>query len=187
MNGVSITGLVLAAGAGSRMGTPKGELVVDGQRLVDRATQALADGGCERVLCVVRPGVRAAGAHVVVNPEPERGLRSSLELGMNAAPGGAAVLVLLADMPGIGAGTVAATIAGWHPGRIAIARYPSSAGHPILMAAELWREALVVAAPDEGARRYLASHPELVNEVRVDDDPTDLDTPADLRRWTSRS
>ncbi|MDT4942930.1 MAG: hypothetical protein QOJ34_3019, partial [Pseudonocardiales bacterium] len=36
---------------------------------------------------------------------------------------------------------------------------------------------------DEGARALLAARPDLVDEVDVPGDPTDLDTPADLARW----
>jgi molybdenum cofactor cytidylyltransferase/nicotine blue oxidoreductase len=52
------------------------------------------------------------------------------------------------------------------------------------MAPPLWQEALAQAGPDEGARRFLQAHPELVDEVAVPGDPADLDTPADLRRWS---
>jgi molybdenum cofactor cytidylyltransferase/nicotine blue oxidoreductase len=55
------------------------------------------------------------------------------------------------------------------------------------MAPALWREALALAGPDEGARALLASRPDLVDEVDVPGDPTDLDTPDDLARWQPRS
>lgn len=181
---MAITGLVLAAGAGTRMGTPKAELLVDGRRLVDRALAALVEGGCEPVLAVVREGVDVPCR--VVNPAPERGLRSSLALGLDAAGETDAVAVLLADLPGVTAGAVAAVLTAWRPGRIATARYATGRGHPIVMSAPLWREALALAAPDEGARALLAARPDLVDEVRVDGDPADLDTPADLARWRAR-
>ena len=46
--------------------------------------------------------------------------------------------------------------------------------------------ALALAQPDEGARAMLSSRPDLVDEVAVDGDGHDLDTPAELARWTSR-
>jgi molybdenum cofactor cytidylyltransferase/nicotine blue oxidoreductase len=51
------------------------------------------------------------------------------------------------------------------------------------MAPDLWRAALDLAGPDEGARAFLAAHPDLVDEVAVDGDPADLDTTDDLNRW----
>ncbi|MEO9140290.1 MAG: NTP transferase domain-containing protein, partial [Jatrophihabitans sp.] len=77
-----VAGVVLAAGSGARMGTPKGELRLDGVRLIDRAVLACREAGCYPVHAVVRPGVDAPGARAVVNPEPERGMRSSLEIGV---------------------------------------------------------------------------------------------------------
>jgi CTP:molybdopterin cytidylyltransferase MocA len=183
-----IVGLVLAAGAGQRMGGPKAELVLDGVRLVDRAVAGLRVAGCPEVIAVVRPGGRVDGARVVVNDEPERGLRSSLLLGVAAATGldAAAVAVVLVDTPGITAEGSRAVLDAWRPGRIAIGRYSGQRGHPTVMEPQLWRRAVELAGPDEGARALLRAEPALVDDVPVDGDPGDLDTPADLGRWQQR-
>ena len=181
---LSVAGAVLAAGAGRRMGAPKADLVMDGERLVDRAVRVLHDGGCAPVFAVVRSGVVVAGADVVVNPDPERGMRSSLELAIAAAGDADGLLVLLVDMPGVPAADVRAVIATWRPDRVALARYgPRRGGHPVLMAPALWRAAVRSAGPDEGARAYLAVHPELVDAVPGTGDPRDLDAPGDLTAW----
>jgi CTP:molybdopterin cytidylyltransferase MocA len=179
-----IAGAVLAAGSGTRMGTPKASLVVDGQRLVDHAVQALVDGGCAPVLVVARCGVAVAAARAVVNEDPSRGMRSSLALAVDAAPDVDAMAVLLVDLPGVTSAAVAPVIGAWRPGRIAIATYRGRRGHPTVMAIDLWREALTLAGPDEGARMLLASRPGLVDEIAVAGAPDDLDTPDDLARWT---
>jgi CTP:molybdopterin cytidylyltransferase MocA len=179
-----VIGAVLAAGSGSRMGSPKAELRVDGVRLVDRAVTALAGGGCDEVIAVVRAGVHVAGARVVVNADPERGMRSSLALAVDAADCAAdALAVLLVDTPGVGADAVRAVLAAWTPGRIAVATYGARRGHPTVMSLALWLDALDLADGDEGARALLAARPDLVDEVPVDGDPTDLDTAEDLARW----
>ena len=182
-----VVGLVLAAGGGSRMGVPKAELLIDGVRLLDRAVAAVLAGGCERALAVVRDGMSAPGAQVVVNPDPDRGMRSSLALGVAAVSQQhppAALAVLLVDTPGIGPDSVRAVVSGWRPGRICVGTYHGRRAHPIVMAPQRWSEALALAGPDEGARRYLREHAELVDEVAVPGDPADLDTPADLARWS---
>jgi molybdenum cofactor cytidylyltransferase/nicotine blue oxidoreductase len=166
------------------MGLPKAEIVVDGTRLLDRAVAALRRGGCDPVLAVVREGTTLAGAQAVVNVDPARGMRSSIELAVAAAGDCDALAVLLVDLPGVDADAVAAVVAGWNPGRIAVARYGTRRGHPTVMAPDLWREALVLAGPDEGARALLSTRPDLVDEVAVTGDgSTDLDTPADLAAW----
>jgi molybdenum cofactor cytidylyltransferase/nicotine blue oxidoreductase len=163
------------------MGSPKAGLEIDGQRLIDRAVTALRDGGCEPVYAVVRAGTNAA-AVVVINLDPDRGMRSSLELAVEAAATGS-LLITLVDMPGIDAGAVRAVREAWRPGRIVQASYAGRRAQPTVMSIEHWREALTVAGPDEGARRFLAAHPGLVDLVEIDGDPSDLDTPEDLSRW----
>lgn len=179
----TVAGAVLAAGLGVRMGAPKARLEVAGERLIDRAVSAAVAGGCAPVFAVLPPGVEMTGAEVVVNPAPERGMRSSLVLAVDAASGADAMLVLLADQPGIGAAAVAAVREAWRPGRVAVARYSERRGHPVAMAPDLWQAALALAGPDEGARAFLASRPDLLDEVDVPGDPADLDTPQDLARW----
>jgi CTP:molybdopterin cytidylyltransferase MocA len=171
------------------MGTPKAELVVDSERLVDRAVRVLHAAGCRRVFAVVREGTAVPNAQVVVNPEPDRGLGSSLILAVEAASRQGppdALAVLLVDLPGVGPDAVRSVIGGWRPGRIAMASYQGRRGHPIVMAPARWQEAIALAEPDEGARRLLAARPDLVDEVDVAGDPSDLDTPEDLRRWAAR-
>jgi CTP:molybdopterin cytidylyltransferase MocA len=179
-----VAGAVLAAGSGTRMGRPKAELVVDGMRLLDRAVAVLRDAGCDPVLAVVRIGTSVTGATPVINGDPDRGMRSSLELAVDAAAGSAALAVLLVDTPGIGADAVRAVVKAWTPGRIAVGRYPGRRhGHPIVMGRELWQEALEHAGADAGARELMKVKPYLVDTVPVAGDVTDLDTPDDLARW----
>lgn len=178
-----VAGAVLAAGAGTRMGRPKAELEIGGQRLVDRAVSALRAGGCDPVIAVVRAGVEVPGAVVVVNDDPERGMRSSLQLAISAAGDAGALAVVLVDAPGVGADAVQRTVQAWQPDRIAIADFGGVRGHPIVMAPGMWREAVRDAEPDEGARGYIAANFESVDLVPVPGDPADLDTPADLARW----
>lgn len=179
-----VAGAVLAAGSGTRMGQPKAVIVLDGQRLVDRAVAALRDGGCVPLIAVVRDGVTVEGTRVVVNPDPARGLRSSLALAVDAADDVEALAVLLVDAPGVGGPAIAAVVDAWTPGRIAVAAYAGRRGHPTVMSPELWRAALGLAAAYEGARALLAARPQLVDEVDVPGDPTDVDTAEDLARWT---
>jgi CTP:molybdopterin cytidylyltransferase MocA len=183
-----VSGVVLAAGAGRRMGTPKADLVVDGRRLVDRAVAVMAHGGCDEIVVVIRAGTGPVdGARVVVNPDPERGMRSSLVAGLDVATGDA-MAVMLVDTPGIEAEAVAAVLDRWraNPERIVVADFDGRRGHPIVMAAEKWRAAVAMAGADEGARRYLAANADMVDDLDVSGDPTDLDRPEDLQAWRAR-
>jgi CTP:molybdopterin cytidylyltransferase MocA len=178
----TVSGIVLAAGAGARLGRPKAEIVVGGERLVDRAVGGLRGAGCTEVLAVVRAGVEVDGAVVVVNPDPARGMGSSLRLGLRAASGDRAVIVLV-DTPGIGAAQVRRVLAVTVP--FAVARYGDRRGHPVAIARRLWPDVAELAEGDEGARPFMRAHPQLVTEVPCDGDPFDIDTPEDLTAWTA--
>lgn len=181
---LSVSGVVLAAGLGVRMGGPKAELLVDGRRLVDAAVAELRACGLDDVIAVVPPGVDVPGARTVVNPEPSRGMRSSLELGVESVdPSTDAIVVILVDTPGIKARDIGAAVAAWAPGRVVIGDYGDRRTHPVVMSPAMWRAAISVAGPDEGARSYLRTHDDLVDVVALAGDPTDLDTPEDVANW----
>ncbi len=98
----------------------------------------------------------------MINPDPARGMRSSLALAVDAAglAGADALAVLLVDVPGIGAEAVRATSTRLAPrpdrGRPTIT---AERGHPDRHVAALWRDAIAAAGPDEGARALLARTP----------------------------
>ncbi|WP_415092831.1 nucleotidyltransferase family protein [Nocardioides sp.] len=185
------TGVVLAAGRGTRMGGPKAELVVDGERLMDRAVRLLAAAGCEPVCVIGRPEFSYPEVLVWWPDDLEAGLRTTLETALTLAVPAVTttdddpVAVMLVDQPGLTADGTRSVVAAWRPGRIAIGVIGGQRVHPVVMAARLWREAIAMAGPDEGARRFLATHPELVDEVEVPGDPADLDTPEDVARWSA--
>ncbi len=77
-------------------------------------------------------------------------------------------------------------VAAWRPGRIAVGRYGERRAHPTVMSPQLWHAALELAGPDEGARALLRARPDLVDEVLVAGDATDLDTPGRPRRVERR-
>jgi len=177
---VSVSGIVLAAGAGRRLGGPKAELVIAGERLLDRSVRVLHDSGCAEVVAVVRPDTRIEGAVVVVNSDPERGMGSSLRLGLAAASGDRAAIVLV-DTPGISAEAVRRTLGVAAP--VAVATYGGRRGHPVVIDRPLWTNVAAQAIGDAGARAFLREHPELVTEVPCPGDPADIDTAEDLARF----
>ena len=176
-----VTGVVLAAGAGTRLGRPKAELVVAGERLLDRAVRELRAAGCTEVVAVVRAGTPVRDAVAVVNPDPDRGMGSSLRLALAAASGERAVIVLV-DTPGIDADSIRSVLDVEAP--FVIARYGDRRGHPVAIERALWTEVAALAEGDQGARPFMRAHPELVTEVACSADPSDIDTPDDLAAWT---
>lgn len=164
---VDVHGLLLAAGAGRRMGGPKALLHdEDGTSWLVRAAEALAGGGCPRVTVVLGAAAEQARAlvpawaDVVVAEEWAEGMGASLRAGLAGMAGTEqSVLVSLVDLPDVSAAVVArvlATASG--PDVLARASYVGVPGHPVLLGRDHWAGAGGVAVGDRGARDYLAAH-----------------------------
>jgi CTP:molybdopterin cytidylyltransferase MocA len=174
LGGVSVHGLLLAAGAGRRMGGPKALLHdADGTSWLHRSVAALREGGCAGVTVVLGAGAAHARAlvpeeHVVVAADWQEGMGASLRAGLTAVPASdtsaEAVLVLLVDLPDVGASVVrrllaAHLAAGAEPDALARAAYGGVPGHPVLLGRAHWAGVAATATGDRGARDYLAARP----------------------------
>jgi CTP:molybdopterin cytidylyltransferase MocA len=188
--GVPACGILLAAGAGRRMGRPKASVRLGGdggQTLLERGVRMLHDGGCDPLVVVLGAGQHESGelpVTLVENPDWESGMASSLRAGLAAAQGPAAVVALV-DQPGITAAAVRRLRAAHRPGYATCATFDGALRTPVLFDAALWLDVSSAVSGDAGARYWLRRHPALVIPVACDDvaDPTDLDVPEDLTRW----
>ena len=192
---MTVAGLLLAAGAGRRMGGPKALLELDAEPLVERGIRLLRDGGCAPVLVVV--GAQAAdvrplcgGAQVVEAADWATGMAASLRSGLQAVDADACVIALV-DQPFVTAEVVHRLRAAHEAGAVAaVATYDGKPRNPVLLDRSVWRAVAESATGDEGARAWLRAHPEQVVAVDCSDagSPDDLDTPQDLaaRREAAR-
>lgn len=191
-------GIVLAAGASRRMGTPKAGLCFGERTFLGHAIAALEDGGVSEIVVVAGAAAAAVRAAlppgrtipVLLNPAPERGQLSSLKIALRhvrrAIPEADAIVVALVDHPAVRASTVAALLAaarGVASAAIVVPTHAGQRGHPVLFAKMLWQE--ILDTPDElGARAVVRANPGRVRLVPVDDAGilVDVDTPEDFRR-----
>ncbi len=181
----AITGIVLAAGAGRRLGRPKADVLLGGRRLVDRAVATLLAGGCTEVLAVLRPDQQAAaGARTVVNPEPDSGMGSSLRCALaELAADSQACVVLLADLVGVRPAEVAAVIERHRAGADIVAvRRAGQRSHPVLVGRRWYAEFAAAAVGDQGGREFFDRHAGDTSFLDYPDPLVDIDTPEDLRR-----
>jgi CTP:molybdopterin cytidylyltransferase MocA len=164
----SPAGLLLAAGAGHRMGTPKA-LVGD---WLTRGVDVLIAAGCAPVVVVLGAALEQAqarlhGRRVIVAATTgwSDGISASLRAGIGAIPVGApAAVVTLVDLPDVGETVVRRVLErGAGPATLTRATYHGRPGHPVVLGRAHWPGILAVANGDVGARPYFEQHsPELV-------------------------
>lgn len=190
----AVDGIVLAAGASKRMGSPKPLLEVDGETFLERAIRTLKLGGCRIVVAVVSGGdtswaARIAdveGALVAINDTPGSDPIDSIRVGIDTLPqDSAGVAILPVDHPRVRPDTVAALIEVFHARGAGIVRpvHADCAGHPGLFARRLFGELRRNDLP-EGAHSVIAAAGDELVEVDVDDEGVvqNVDTRADLAR-----
>lgn len=178
-----IVALILAAGEGSRIGTPKATLEVNGERFVDRAVSTFMRAGCSDVYVVLGAWVgEVENAKVIVNQNWKAGMGSSLRIGLShisSLPDVESVLVSLVDLPGLSVPAVKKVLA--EPGEIVISTYSEKPGHPVKFSRRHWGAIMESAIGDVGAREYLSGNG-AVRFVEVGDlaDGRDIDTKEDF-------
>ncbi len=196
--GPLVAGLLLAAGAGRRFGSPKALARLGGEPLLARGMRLLTDGGCHPVLAVlgaqadrIRAEAGLPDACIVIADGWAEGVGASLRAGLAALAGSpdvAATVVTLVDQPylgpeavrrmvSFGAATAAPTatpvaadvaVAAGRPQPAAVATYGGRPGHPVLLPRPAWAEIASLACGDVGARAWLWAFPERVVAIPCD-------------------
>ena len=183
--------VVPAAGSAERFGGKKLLTLVDGEPLLDRTISALLNGGVDQIIVVVGPDAGELQRDVnafsdprvwpVVNPDPSRGMFSSLQAGLAEAEGDALV-VLPADMPFVQSGTIAILLDVFAAGPAIVSpRYNGKRGHPVILPPRL-RDEIRAAEPTITLHDVLTRHPDQRVDVDVQDRGVvrDVDQVADL-------
>jgi len=190
--------VVLAAGASTRMGTPKPLLPVGGGTLIRRVVAAVLASPAWPVVIVlgaraelIRPELVRLPVLLVENPAWSEGLTSSIRVGMGVLESfslsiEAAVLVL-GDQPGLSPGALTRLAATQlQSGQsIVAARYEGHPGPPVLFTRGHFPELLELRGPG-GARPLLARHADRLATIDLPEFAVDLDTPEDYRTFLAR-
>lgn len=173
-------GVLLAAGAGRRMGGPKALVIGEGgDPWLARGVRALREGGCERIVVVLGAAPEAESlipselrsCVTVANADDwARGQSASLRAGIRAvqalhAEPGLSALVSLVDLPGMRVAAVQRILAdACDPARprpasaLVQASYDGRPGHPVFIGAAHLSPLLDHLHGDIGARNYLREH-----------------------------
>jgi molybdenum cofactor cytidylyltransferase len=201
---MTFAGLVLAAGLSSRFGSPKPLAVVGGRPLLQHVLDAVAATSLDPVLVVL--GHASDEIEAVIdwrdevrlrNPDPARGLASSLHVGLDdlgaVLPRLDGAVVVLGDQPRTRAPVIGALLAAAARSDrpIVAPRYADGGGiNPVLVRREAF-DLVDRVTGDRGFGPFIATHLDLVEWVEVAGSNPDVDTPADLARvaeelWADR-
>ncbi len=184
-----VSGLVLAAGASTRLGQPKQLLPFGPTTLLGAVVaHAAAATALDQVVVViggaaaeVRQRIDFGSATVVENPEFSDGCASSYRTGIAAVdPRAEAVVVLLGDQPEVEAGVIDTVVGEWRrdQARIMLTSYRGREGHPLVFARELF-DTLMALRGDKAAWKIVDAHRDWVRPV-----PVDRSHPRDINTWS---
>lgn len=190
--GKRVAALVLAAGASSRMRSPKPLVRWRGASLLRQVAKTAIFSPCSDVFVVLgdraerlRPEVGDLELRIVEAPDWRDGLSASIRAGVEAvathAPHCDALLVLLCDQPQVSAELISQLIEARADTGLDMAAcaYADTIGPPALFGRQLFAE-LARLEGDRGAKTMLTRDPSAVAQVAFPAGADDLDTPADL-------
>jgi CTP:molybdopterin cytidylyltransferase MocA len=183
-----IAGVILSGGASRRMGSPKALLQYRNETFLDRLIRIFSRL-CNPVIVVVgehagqiQSGIqRGSEVLFAINPDPERGMLSSLQCGLALVPAEAdAAMFLPVDHPHLEISTLETLAARFDADRapVSVPTYAGEHGHPVCIARAVIDELLalpVTAKASDVIHRHVGqtSYIEVVDQAVV----TDVDDP----------
>jgi molybdenum cofactor cytidylyltransferase len=193
-NSAGVGAVILAAGASSRMGSPKQTLQFRGESLLKRAALAALGAGCRPVIVVTganaelsRRELDGLDVQEVLNTGWETGMASSIRAGVeglvSANPDATAAVLLLCDQPHVTADIISGLIAAHRAtgSHLVASSYGESFGVPALFSRTLFVE-LTRLEGLSGAKQVIKRHASHAHFLSFQHGEVDVDTPDDFSR-----
>lgn len=191
----SIVPIILAAGDSLRMGYPKAILPLGTDTFITRILATLKTVELPKPIIVlgrtasaIRAEIKDWPADVIINPDPDRGQLSSIQLALSHMnPDSAAAMIWPVDQPVVSVDVVrrlTQLFISSEP-KIAFPVHGDKNGHPAIFHRTLFQEFMEV-SPEEGPRSILSRHKH-ATAVLTTDEPAciqDIDTPMDYQDLT---
>jgi molybdenum cofactor cytidylyltransferase len=188
-----VTGVVLAAGSSSRLGTPKQLLPYRDTTVLGATLDVARSAGFDQLIVTlggaaqaVRDAVALDGADVVALDDFGTGCSASLCVALGRVdPHAAGIVLMLGDQPCVDPATVRRMITHGAVGPdnpVMVCRYADGVGHPFWFSRVVFKE-LSQLHGDKGVWKLVQSGRHAVRELAVDGTvPLDVDTWDDYRR-----
>lgn len=192
----NVYAVILAAGASRRLGKPKQLLEWRDRTLLEHAIQNARPLLNERIIVVlgahaqaIQSAVQPSGIHMIVNPNWQEGIASSIRTGIGALPASAsAALILLCDQPLINTGHLQSLLIRWQnePTCIVASHYFDSVGVPALFPAHFFGPLLELEG-DRGAKHLLQKFSSGLRKIPLPEAELDIDSASDFDHLTGTS
>lgn len=188
---VKLVLIMLAAGNSRRFGSNKLMYEVDGVpmyqrtlRLLQKAAERIPDS---RIVVVTQPQyseiidvVKETGAEVLFNPKPERGIASSMQIGLEIAKDADACLFTVSDQPWLTAETIIALYDAFQSENkgMACTVWGEKTGNPCIFSKKYYRKLMEITG-DKGGKQIIKRYPEDVTYLKISDEreQQDVDVP----------
>ena len=181
--------VILAAGASTRMGTPKQLLRYQERSLLRHTIEVAIASVCRPIVVVlganaqlIKPDISQLSIQIVENLQWTKGMSSSIQVGIQELktfyPEVEAVIVTLCDQPFISTEIINRLALAYHSTNqpIIACEYAETLGVPALFSDRLFSE-LMTLTGGEGAKQVIKKHSQEVFSIFFPEGATDIDTP----------
>jgi molybdenum cofactor cytidylyltransferase len=197
---MNVQGIILAGGLSLRMGADKLLLKLDGVPVLLRVIRATLESALSRIVLVTGTGAEVAALCAplendprlsrIANPFPERGMSSSLRLGLSrVSPDAAGAMILLGDQPRVTGDVIDELLRVFvrDPSRIVLPTIDGRRTTPAVFPSDLF-PALTAVEGDIGGRLVVRRNPTRIFTVEMKAlyDDGDVDTVEDFEAMAGK-
>ncbi|SHM15983.1 NTP transferase domain-containing protein [Mucilaginibacter sp. OK098] len=184
--------IILAAGSSSRLGSPKQNLIYEGQTLLQRAIKTAQGTGCYPIIVVlganfevIHPTVENLPVTVVYNRDWQEGMSSSIRLGVSELQKEHtkidSVILMLCDQPFVDTELLNQLILSSAKKSVVVCAYNSGVGPPAFFDGYYFPELLLLQG-NEGAKKLILKHEAHITTIPFPLGNIDIDTLDDFER-----
>jgi molybdenum cofactor cytidylyltransferase len=189
--------IILAAGSSSRLGTPKQNLIYEGQTLLQRNIKAALATGCHPVIVMlganintIKPTIEGLPVDIVYNEDWEEGMSSSIRLGISELQKSHArvssVILMLCDQPFVNTNLLEQLIPANSLQSITACAYNRAIGPPVFFDGYYFPELLLLKG-NEGAKNLMLKHEVHITTIPFPLGSIDIDTMEDFENLKDNS